>query len=82
MLIASCMSFSQSYGPADDEESLKVLKTVLDSGCKFIDTAAVYGQGHNESLIGRFLKENNVPEDAMFIGSKCGFDVRVLSGLY
>lgn len=71
------MSFSQSYGPADDEESLQVLKTVLASGCKFLDTASVYGFGHNESLIGRFLKENNVPRDALFIGSKCGFDVSI-----
>ncbi|ORX37922.1 NADP-dependent oxidoreductase domain-containing protein [Kockovaella imperatae] len=69
------MSLSHAYGPADDDESIRVLKTALDSGCTFWDTAVVYGMGHNESLIGRFLKENPDAREKLFIASKCGWDL-------
>jgi aryl-alcohol dehydrogenase-like predicted oxidoreductase len=42
------------------------------------DTAQVYGQGHNETLIGRFLSENPGAREKVFIGSKCGFTVRFI----
>ncbi|MHB1576898.1 MAG: aldo/keto reductase [Candidatus Dormibacteria bacterium] len=51
-----CMSMSQSYGPADEVESLATLERALELGVNFFDTANAYGDGHNESLIGRFLK--------------------------
>ena len=69
------MSFSGNYGQANDEESLKVLETVLESGCTFWDTAQAYGNGQNETLIGRFFKEHPGAREKMFIGSKCGFTV-------
>ncbi|KZW01906.1 Aldo/keto reductase [Exidia glandulosa HHB12029] len=69
------MSLSHGYGPADEETSLKVLAKAYELGCTFWDTAAVYGMGHNEALIGRFLRENHIPRDKVFIGSKCGFDI-------
>ena len=69
------MSFSGGYGEANDEDSLKVLAKAVELGCTFWDTAQVYGQGHNETLIGRFLSENPGAREKVFIGSKCGFTV-------
>ncbi|EIW70962.1 hypothetical protein TREMEDRAFT_67516 [Tremella mesenterica DSM 1558] len=69
-----CMSFV--HPDANDEESLKVLRRVRESGCTFWDTAAVYGLGSNESLLGRFFKEEKVPLEEIFLASKCGFDIR------
>jgi aryl-alcohol dehydrogenase-like predicted oxidoreductase len=80
------MSLSGNYGQADDTESLALLKTIADSGCTFWDTAAVYGMGHNEQLLGRFFKENPGYREKIFVGSKCGWKVsgflpiRVMSG--
>ncbi len=45
------------WGPQDDEDSRLALHKALDMGCNFIDTAAVYGDGHSERLIGGVLKE-------------------------
>jgi aryl-alcohol dehydrogenase-like predicted oxidoreductase len=51
-----CMGMSEFYGPGDDEQSLATLAHALDLGIDFLDTADMYGSGHNEQLIGRFLK--------------------------
>jgi len=51
-----CMGMSEFYGPRDDEQSLLTLKTALDLGVDFFDTADMYGAGHNEELIGGFLR--------------------------
>ena len=45
------------WGAQDDGDSLKALHTALDHGVNFIDTAAGYGNGHSERLIGQVLKE-------------------------
>jgi aryl-alcohol dehydrogenase-like predicted oxidoreductase len=50
-----CMSMSQSYGEADPAESERTLHRALDLGVTFLDTASVYGFGHNEQLLGRVL---------------------------
>jgi aryl-alcohol dehydrogenase-like predicted oxidoreductase len=50
-----CMGMSQSYGPADEDESLAVIDRALELGVTFLDTANVYGVGHNEQLVGRAL---------------------------
>lgn len=50
-----CMGMSQSYGKADPAESERTLHRALDLGVTFLDTANVYGLGHNEQLIGRVL---------------------------
>lgn len=49
------MNMSMGYGPADDDASTTLLNAGLDHGYTFLDTAALYGGGHNESLIGRAL---------------------------
>ena len=47
------MSFA--YGPRDDEESARTLHAALDLGVSLLDTADMYGMGHNETLIGSVL---------------------------
>ena len=50
-----CMGMSEFYGPGNDQQSLETLATALDQGIDFLDTADMYGSGHNEELVGRFL---------------------------
>jgi aryl-alcohol dehydrogenase-like predicted oxidoreductase len=50
------MGMSEFYGPGNDQQSLETLATALDQGIDFLDTADMYGLGHNEELLGRFLK--------------------------
>jgi aryl-alcohol dehydrogenase-like predicted oxidoreductase len=45
------------WGPQNDKETILALKKSFELGCNFIDTAAVYGMGHSEEVIGQFLKE-------------------------
>ena len=52
-----CMSMSHAYGKPDDEESAQVLHRALDLGYSMLDSAALYGFGKNEILIGKTLKE-------------------------
>ncbi len=50
-----CMGMSQSYGAADRDESLATLHRALDLGVTFLDTSDVYGDGHNEELVGEAI---------------------------
>ena len=52
-----CMGMSEFYGPGDETDSLRVLHHAMDLGITFFDTADTYGFGHNEELVGRFLKD-------------------------
>src|SRR5690349_4273356 len=52
-----CMGMSQSYGAADEGESIATIHRALDLGVFFLDTADVYGDGHNEQLVGRAIKD-------------------------
>ena len=45
-----------AWGPQDDDESLRTIEHALDSGINWIDTAAVYGLGHSEEVVGRALR--------------------------
>ncbi len=47
------------WGAQDDAESVRTLHAALDRGVNFIDTAAVYGDGHSERIIGKMLKERS-----------------------
>src|SRR5450432_2781952 len=46
-----------TWGPVDDEDSLKALHRALDLGVNFFDTADVYGDGHSEQLLARLKRE-------------------------
>lgn len=64
-----CMGMSEFYGPSDDEQSLGTLAAALDLGIDFFDTADMYGTGHNERLLGRFLKGRR---DKVVLATKFG----------
>ena len=64
-----CMSMSQSYGKPDRAESERTLNRALDIGYTFLDTASLYGYGHNEKLIGEVLKHRR---SEYVLASKCG----------
>ena len=49
------MGLSNSYGKADDAESLKTLHRAIALGITFFDTATAYGAGHNEELVGKAI---------------------------
>jgi len=52
-----CMGMSEWYGPTNDEESLATIKSAFNKGLNFFDTADVYGNGHNETLLGKAIKK-------------------------
>jgi aryl-alcohol dehydrogenase-like predicted oxidoreductase len=51
-----CMGMSEFYGPSDDSESLETLEYALKAGITTFDTADIYGFGHNEELLAKFLR--------------------------
>ncbi|KAJ2497523.1 hypothetical protein GGI11_008117, partial [Coemansia sp. RSA 2049] len=51
------MGLTSSYAEADESESLAVLNHAADIGSTFWDTADVYGQGDNERLLSKVLKD-------------------------
>ena len=67
-----CMGMSQSYGPADEAESLATLHRSIELGCTFLDTAEVYGPFTNEDLLGRALAGKR---DQVVIATKFGFKI-------
>jgi aryl-alcohol dehydrogenase-like predicted oxidoreductase len=72
MIGLGCKGMSQSYGPADEPESVATLLRALDLGCNFLDTAEVYGPFANEELLGRALKGRR---DEVVIATKFGFRI-------
>ena len=72
-----CMGMSEFYGSYNDNESIKVIHYAIDIGINFFDTADMYGQGKNEILVGKALKDKrtllNETESKEFI-EKFGFD--------
>ena len=71
-----CMGMSQVYGPADDTESIGVIHRAIELGVTFLDTADVYGQGHNEELVGRAIADRR---DQVVLATKFGIR-RVVGG--
>jgi aryl-alcohol dehydrogenase-like predicted oxidoreductase len=66
-----CMNVSMGYGERlDNDESGRLFNAALDQGYNFLDTASLYGLGHNESLIGQYLASRR---DEYTLASKCGF---------
>ena len=52
-----CMGMSEFYGPADEAASIATIRRALDLGVNLIDTADMYGAGHNEQLVGRAIRD-------------------------
>jgi aryl-alcohol dehydrogenase-like predicted oxidoreductase len=68
-----CMSISWGYflDPQDESVSERTLRRALELGVTHFDTASLYGRGHNETIVGRALR--NRPPGAL-IASKCGLE--------
>ncbi|MBP1648208.1 MAG: aldo/keto reductase [Bacteroidetes bacterium] len=57
------------WGQTDDDESIRAIHRSLDLGINWIDTAAAYGLGHSEEVVGRALKGKR---DTVILATKCG----------
>jgi aryl-alcohol dehydrogenase-like predicted oxidoreductase len=68
-----CMGMSSVYGTADDATSISVIHRALELGINFLDTADVYGAGHNEELVGRAIKAKR---DQVVLATKFGNRIR------
>lgn len=65
-----CMNLSHAYGhPPSREQAEKILLASLEIGIRHFDTAALYGFGKNEALLGSVLGPHR---DEIFLASKCG----------
>src|SRR5712664_2348293 len=63
--------WSFGWGPQDDSDSLATMRQALDHGINWIDTAAVYGLGHSEEVVGRLLRD--LPSSKRpYVFTKCG----------
>jgi aryl-alcohol dehydrogenase-like predicted oxidoreductase len=70
------MPMSGSYGNADDADGIATIHRALDLGINLLDTADVYGDGHNEQLVGRAIKGRR---DEVVLATKFG-NVRAANG--
>jgi aryl-alcohol dehydrogenase-like predicted oxidoreductase len=64
-----CMGMSEFYGGTDDHESIRVIHEALDLGVNFLDTADMYGVGHNEKLVGEAIRNRR---SEVFVATKFG----------
>lgn len=63
--------WSFGWGPQDDKVSIDTMRHAVDIGINWIDTAAVYGLGHSEEVVGRFLRSLPASERP-YVFTKCG----------
>ncbi len=66
-----CMGMSEFYGKSDWDGSIATIHRAIELGVTFIDTANVYGSGHNEVLVGRALHDRR---DQVQLATKFGID--------
>ena len=60
--------WKHAWGPQNDEQSIAAIRAALEFGLNWIDTAAVYGLGHSETVVGRAIKGVRRPP---YIFTKC-----------
>ena len=68
-----CMSMSNTYGPADQNEAVATLHRAIELGVNFFDTAEQYGPYDNEALLGRAFAGRR---GEVILATKFGFDIR------
>lgn len=61
-------NWAVGWGPQDDQQAIDAMKRALDLGMNWIDTAAVYGLGHSEELVGRAIKGR---DERPYVFTKC-----------
>jgi len=59
----------ETWGQVDDRESIAAIQQALDSGVNLIDTAAIYGLGHSEEIVGKAIQGRR---DDVVLATKCG----------
>jgi aryl-alcohol dehydrogenase-like predicted oxidoreductase len=63
--------FRFGWGPVDDEESIAAIRRAVEAGMNWVDTAALYGLGHAEEVVGRALEPFRVGQEVL-VFTKCG----------
>jgi aryl-alcohol dehydrogenase-like predicted oxidoreductase len=69
MIGLGCAGMSGGYGAPDDAQSVLTLACAIENGIDFLDTSDAYGAGHNEELLGRFLRGRST---RVRVGTKFG----------
>ncbi len=69
-----------AWGPQDDNDSIAAIHRALDLGINWIDTAAIYGLGHSEEVVGRAVKSHSGPKPLIF--TKCSMRWREDRSIY
>lgn len=64
-----CMGMSEFYGTPDEPEAIATIQRALDLGVTFLDTADMYGVGHNEELVGKAISDRR---DQVVLATKFG----------
>jgi len=64
-----CMGMSPMYGEPDEAESIATLHRAIGIGIDFLDTSDMYGNGHNEELVGRAIADRR---DRVILATKFG----------
>ncbi|KAF7982505.1 hypothetical protein HWV62_28102 [Athelia sp. TMB] len=77
-IVLGCMSYgTPEFAPwiLDEDESIAQIKAAYDAGINAFDTANVYSNGRSETLLGRAIKQHQLPRDALVVLTKVGLTV-------
>lgn len=66
-----CMGMSSFYGPTDEKSAIQVIERAYEEGITLFDTADMYGNGANEILLGKAVKNFR---NKIIVGTKCGIE--------